>query len=73
MLLAVIIVTIRDSRAKRLALRKSEEESLLDDGEMLPAYEPAPPAYVAELSAGADDVLSNQLDIKATQFGLSGS
>ena len=64
MLFAVIIVTIRDWRARRSKGREPEEEPFLDDEEMLPPYEPAPPAYVAELGTEVEDGLSNQVDIK---------
>lgn len=55
MLLAVVIVAVRDARASRVGLHKYEEDRLLEDDEPLPPYEHPPPAYVAELDSGADD------------------
>lgn len=55
MLAAKIIISIRDARAKPVATHEDEGECLLEDDELLPPYEHAPPAYVAELDAGVDE------------------
>ena len=62
----MLVICIRDSRVKHSKAEQVEEQLLLDDDEVLPPYEAAPPAYVAELSAESDTVLSNQTDIKIT-------
>jgi hypothetical protein len=54
MILAVVIVAVRDARASRIGLHKDEEGRLLEDEELLPPYEHPPPAYVAELDSGVD-------------------
>lgn len=66
MLLAIVITTIRDYSTKHTVTHEAEAELLFEeelphagDDQILPPYEPAPPAYVAELNNGAHDVISS--------------
>jgi hypothetical protein len=62
MLLAMIVVSIRDARTARI----HKEELLSEEDELLPPYEYPPPAYVAELDAEAP-LYQLDLDVKDAQ------